>query len=219
MVFPSTPPCGAHPSASGAARQTCGEQRRVAAPVARELGHEQGEQHRPRRRTARPPETTETVGLNAAATNPASTSPIRGPPATTVMWMPDSRPRRSSGTVSCRIVERNTAETTSAPPATARHKHATTIRSPASPNAAIAQPQTVDRDDDGETLAVDAVHPAGRERADERADRHRGEQEPDHLGARRGTGSRPGSGTAPGASRRSSRRGRRRRSTGAPGGP
>ena len=43
-----------------------------------------------------------------------------------------------------------------------------------------------------------AMHPAARERADERADRHRGEQEPDHLRARRGTASRPGREQRPG---------------------
>jgi hypothetical protein len=69
---------------------------------------------------ARPPETTEKVSLlKPVATAPDSRSPIRGPPATTAICTPASRPRSSSGTASWTIVLRNTAEITSAQPAAA----------------------------------------------------------------------------------------------------
>ncbi len=69
---------------------------------------------------------------------------MRGPPATTVMWIPEMRPRRSSGTVAWRIVDRNTAEITSAPPATARHaKGEEEPVADESPKAAIETPQIV----------------------------------------------------------------------------
>ena len=67
-----------------------------------------------------PPVTTLIVALNAAATSPASMSPSFGPPVTTMKNTAPSRPRRWSGTVTCRIVERKIALTTSAAPATAR---------------------------------------------------------------------------------------------------
>src|SRR3954453_18680704 len=65
---------------------------------------------------ARPPETTESCVPKAAATEPASTSPIRGPPVTTTMNTPCSRPRRASGVATCRIVLRKMALTMSAGP-------------------------------------------------------------------------------------------------------
>jgi hypothetical protein len=50
---------------------------------------------------------------------PDSASPIRGAPATAAICMPIARPRSSSGAPSWRIVPWNTAEMTSAQPATA----------------------------------------------------------------------------------------------------
>ena len=55
------------------------------------------------------------------ATVPDSTSPRRGPPATTSVKIADMRPRISSGVAVWRIVERQTALTLSAAPATSRH--------------------------------------------------------------------------------------------------
>src|SRR6266508_2530226 len=112
-----------------------------------------------------PPDTTDTAGLNAAATSPASRSPRRGPPVTTRMWIPESRPRSESGTESWRIVLRKTAEITSAAPAKARNASASHRWSPTRPKAAIP------------------AHPARRERAPERAHGGRGEQQPGHLRA------------------------------------
>ena len=90
---------------------------------------------------ASPPLTTDTIGPNAAATPPASTSPSRGPPATTTMKTPDSRPRSASGVAVCRIVLRNTALTMSAAPATASSTTPShSIR--AKPNPVIASPHT-----------------------------------------------------------------------------
>src|SRR5262249_26013853 len=65
------------------------------------------------------PETTGVPGPRAAPTAPASAPPTRAPPVTTAICTPISRPRSASGTLSWRIVLRNTAEMTSAQPATA----------------------------------------------------------------------------------------------------
>src|SRR5262249_20940185 len=90
---------------------------------------------------ARPPSTTEAIGVSRTATMPDSKSPRRGPPVTTRMWMPGSRPRRSSGTESLSIDPRNTAETTPPPPATARNSSASHNAPVASPNPAMQTPQ------------------------------------------------------------------------------
>ena len=68
----------------------------------------------------RPPETAEIVGVESAATAPASKLPSLGPPVTTAIWIDDSLERYSSAIEVCRIVLRSTAEMTSAHPATAR---------------------------------------------------------------------------------------------------
>src|SRR6266540_271952 len=115
-------------------------------------------------RQARPPETTENWGPARAATAPDSASPRRGPPVTTAMWIAASRPRSPSGTVSCRIALRNTAEMTSAAPATAS-------RTSASGNQ------------HGTTLPANAADPAGRERPQQRTSPWRGVQQPDRARA------------------------------------
>jgi hypothetical protein len=80
------------------------------------------------------------VSPNAVATTPASRSPSRGPPATTAICTPISRPRIESAAANWMIVLRNTADTTSAHPATASSTSATgSIRT--TPNPAIASPQ------------------------------------------------------------------------------
>ena len=76
--------------------------------------------------TARiPPDTTENCSLDAEATTPALRSPRRGPLLTTATCTPEIRPRRYSGTVNWTMVPLNTADTTSAAPATARRARAT----------------------------------------------------------------------------------------------
>ena len=96
---------------------------------------------------ASPPETTDTVSPNTAppkpvATAPASRSPIRGPPVTTAICRPASRPRSASGTVSWMIVLRNTAEMTSAQPATASSTRAAGSHA-TSPKPVMAAPHTM----------------------------------------------------------------------------
>ena len=54
------------------------------------------------------------------AGGPARKSPARGPPATTTMNTPCSRPRIRSGAATCRIVERYAALTMSQAPDSAR---------------------------------------------------------------------------------------------------
>src|SRR5947199_328324 len=88
---------------------------------------------------ASPPDTTDTRGDARAATAPASASPNRGPPVTTAMWMADNRPRSASGTVTWRMVLRNTAETMSAAPAKASSSRATGNHD-TSPNTATTAP-------------------------------------------------------------------------------
>src|SRR5256885_4005286 len=90
---------------------------------------------------ATPPEITEKRGVAADATAPASTSPTRGPLATTRLKTEDILPRRLSGVRVCEMVLRHTALTLSAAPATANRIAAGTIELTA-PAAAIARPQT-----------------------------------------------------------------------------
>jgi hypothetical protein len=90
---------------------------------------------------ARPPETTEVRGVNAAAAAPVSASPIRGAPTTAAICMPIIRPRSSSGTPSWMIVLRSTAEMTSAQPATASSASAAGSQR-TSPKQVIAAPHT-----------------------------------------------------------------------------
>ena len=75
------------------------------------------------------------------ATPPASTSPRRDPPATTSPKTDDMRPRMASGVTVWLIVDRQTALTLSAAPATAS-RAAAVHRPPTRPAAAIAAPQT-----------------------------------------------------------------------------
>jgi len=89
---------------------------------------------------ASPPETTDTVSPKAFATAPASRSPSRGPPATTAVCTPISRPRIPSGPANWMIVLRNTAENTSAAPATASSSRASGSQR-ATPKAVIDAPQ------------------------------------------------------------------------------
>ena len=89
---------------------------------------------------ASPPETIEKRTLTSEATIPASRFPSAGVPATCASSIPERRPRMASGVTWSRIVERSTALTKSAAPATARNTSATgTVV--ASPNVAIATPQ------------------------------------------------------------------------------
>src|SRR3954447_4435065 len=85
------------------------------------------------------PDTTLKRGVAADATVPASMSPSRGPLATTRLKTDDMRPRMWSGVTDCEIVERHTALTLSAAPATANSRQAGTIELIA-PAAAIATP-------------------------------------------------------------------------------
>jgi hypothetical protein len=92
----------------------------------------------------RPPDTTDVCTDVSRATVPASRSPTRGPPVTTAMWSDAIRPRIRSGASCCMIVLRNTAETTSAAPATASRSSANQNRSPGtSPNTVIEAPHTI----------------------------------------------------------------------------
>ena len=88
----------------------------VASPLAAEAGQQAG-QDDGARDARQAPDTTDVAAPKAAVTAPASKSPSRGPPATTAICTPDSRPRSASGTASWMIVLRNTAEMTSAQPA------------------------------------------------------------------------------------------------------
>src|SRR3954469_16683544 len=93
-------------------------------------------------RHPRPPETTETRGPASPATLPASMSPSRGPLVTTSENTDDIRPRIASGVTVWLIVERQTALTLSAAPATASSTHAI-ARDVVRPAAAIASPHTI----------------------------------------------------------------------------
>ena len=90
---------------------------------------------------ASPPDTTDTVSPKAVATAPDSRSPSRGPPATTAICTPMSRPRIPSGPANWTMVFRKTAERTSAHPATASSTKASGSQC-ATPNKAIDAPQT-----------------------------------------------------------------------------
>src|SRR5450631_2179861 len=92
-------------------------------------------------RQARPPDTTENLGVVTAATDPDSTSPSRGPLATTRLKTADTRPRIASGVRVWVMVDRQTALTLSAAPASANSTAAgqSAVMNPA---AAIANPQT-----------------------------------------------------------------------------
>ena len=121
---------------------------------------------------ARPPEITEKPVPARAAAPPASMSPSRGPPATTTMKTPESRPCMPSGTACCSIVERNTALIVSEAPATARKKR------PSDQGGGEAEQRDggapgQDRPDDGDALLVHPAHPAAGERGQQRTDRGR----------------------------------------------
>src|ERR1700761_108084 len=88
-----------------------------------------------------PPETTENRGPAAPATAPDSRSPTRGPPVTTRLNTEDLRPRIRSGVTVWLMVERHTALTESAAPATAS-RAAAGHSDPMSPASATAAPQT-----------------------------------------------------------------------------
>src|SRR4051794_37710705 len=90
---------------------------------------------------ATPPEPTEKRGVEADAPAPASTSPSRGPLATTRLNTDDIRPRMWSGVSDCEIVERQTALTESAAPATANASAASQIELN-TPAIATPPPQT-----------------------------------------------------------------------------
>src|SRR6201995_1593097 len=85
-------------------------------------------------------ETTEKEGEASAATPPDSTSPMRGPPATTRLKTELTRPRIRSGVSTCIIVERQTALTESAAPARAKNAAADQMLF-TKPAAAMKMPQ------------------------------------------------------------------------------
>src|ERR1700712_5640445 len=87
-----------------------------------------------------PPETTEKEGEAIVATVPDSTSPRRGPPATTRLKTEEMRPLIRSGVSTCIIVERQTALTESAAPARAKNAAAGQIVL-TNPAAAMKRPQ------------------------------------------------------------------------------
>src|SRR5262249_19899354 len=97
---------------------------------------------RPSAAQARPPATQEGVAPPAAASMPARASPSRGPPVTTTMNTPCSRPRSWSGAYTCSIVCRYTAETRSAAPAAASSSTAGHSER-ARPAAATVRPQAI----------------------------------------------------------------------------
>ena len=149
---------------------------------------------------ASPPDTTDAASPKAFATAPASRSPSRGPPATTAICTPISRPRIPSGPANWMIVFRKTAEITSAQPATASsgsaaHSHGTR------PNPAIAAPHTM--------TAKITARPCRRIRPTQPVvtapisapDAGCGVQQPDASSRRRRRWSRPARGTAPAAGR------------------
>src|SRR3954469_12578277 len=89
-----------------------------------------------------PPDVTEKRGPPPPATVPASMSPSRGPLVTTSENTDDMRPRIASGVTVWLIVDRQTALTLSAAPATASSP-AATHSDPPSPAAVIARPHTI----------------------------------------------------------------------------
>src|SRR3954467_6984564 len=90
---------------------------------------------------ARPPEAIENLALVSDATTPDSVPPRRGPLVTTSEKTLDIRPRRCSGVTVWLMIERHTALTLSAAPATASSA-AAGHRLGISPAAAMARPQT-----------------------------------------------------------------------------
>ena len=188
-VLWSTPPCAGHPSASPRPSQLVAtriaDSCYVASPdaVTRERGDERGEHehadhtddasaHHRDRRARTPTRPARPRGRRAA-----------GRRRRRVMWIPDSRPRSASGTVAWRMVDRNTAETTSAPPATAEEHQRDRDPVPDEPESGDRHPPHDDRHHDGAALAHDAMHPAARERGHDRARRHRREQDSGQLGS------------------------------------
>ena len=91
--------------------------------VAHERRHrdrgDDGQQHH-----QQPPPAAAVAVPTIAAEAPCTTSATRGPPATTTMKMPWSRPRSSSDAAVCSMLIRNAAEAMSAPPPTHQHQHA-----------------------------------------------------------------------------------------------
>ena len=90
---------------------------------------------------AMPPVTTEKRRLVSDASTPASRLPSEGALATCASSIPDMRPRIASGVACIRIVERRTALTKSAAPASPR-KTSASPSCPASPKQRIAAPQS-----------------------------------------------------------------------------
>src|ERR1700710_2807197 len=104
-------------------------------------------------RQTRPPETTEKEGEASAATVPDSTSPTRGPPATTRLKTELTRPRIRSGVSTCIMVERQTALIEAAAPARAKNAAAGQMLL-TNPAAAMKRPQ--------KATATSTMRPRGR---------------------------------------------------------
>ena len=119
-------------------------------------------------RHARPPDTTETCTPPRAATAPASASPSLGPPVTTAVCTAFKRPLSASGANRWSIVPRNTAEMTSAAPASA--SSGSDAAKPGRETESRDRPSP-DRDghEDRTALTRDAAHPAGEDRTDQGA--------------------------------------------------
>ena len=81
-----------------------------------------GQQDRRQRRRPTPPEKTEKRAVVSEATAPDSMSPRRGPLVTTSEKTDDMRPRIASGVTVWLIVERQTALTLSAAPASGQQQ-------------------------------------------------------------------------------------------------
>ena len=119
-----------------------------------------------------------------SATAPPSSSPTRGPPATTTMNTPCSRPRIRSGAADCRIVVRNTALTASDAPAnaianSAPHSAWVGVSHPPAPSRQTPRPmmptaQPHDAHHDRQALATHRAEPAGGQGRQHRAHRRRG---------------------------------------------
>ena len=127
-----------------------------------------------------PPATQEKVAPATAAVAPARRSPSRGPPATTTMKTPCSRPRISSGAYTCRIVCRKTAETRSARAGDGEQRDREPER-PGQPGQRHRRAPGDDRDGQRDALPADPADPARGQAAEHRADRDRGEQPADRL--------------------------------------
>ncbi len=106
-----------------------------------------------------PPETTEKRTPKAPATAPDSMSPSRGPPVTTSEKTDDMRPRMWSGVTIWLIVDRHTALTESAAPATASSAAAAHSEAMCRPRATAA-PHTSHRPDDDHAQAPGVLDPA-----------------------------------------------------------